>query len=138
MPLLPAKYSLSCMTSTATMVSRHSRRRPTKRHRRTRLIATAAIRIAIGRQPASSDRNLLAVKLRLEADQQFAAAEIEHRPLDHGRLSQHQRDGPLLVDPGLVLVRQLAKRHAGPVEQRLPTDFLAPALQPLALDARGL
>src|SRR5579862_931894 len=83
-------------------------------------------------------RDLLAVKLRLEADHELAAADIEHRPLDHRRLRQHQRDGLLLVDPGLVLVRQLAKRHAGAIEQSLPADPLAPLLQPLAIDAGGL
>src|SRR5580693_869828 len=77
-------------------------------------------------------RNLLVIKLRLESDHELATAESEHRPLDHRRLRQHQRDGLLLVDPDFVLVRQLAKGHAGAIEQSLPADFLAPLLQPLA------
>src|SRR5262245_36006792 len=78
------------------------------------------------------------VLVGLEPDQQAAAAEVEHRPLDHRRLRQHQRNRLLLVDRLFVLVGQLAEGRAGAVEQRVPADLLAPPLQPLAVDAIGL
>src|ERR1700761_579908 len=78
------------------------------------------------------------VKLRLEANQNLAAAELEHRPLDHRRLSPHQRHRLVGIEAILVPVGQLAERRAGPIEQRLPADFLFPALEPLALDAGSL
>ena len=64
-------------------------------------------------------RHFLAVDVRLESDQQFAA-EIEHRALDHRGLRQHQRQRLALVEAFLVAVRQLLERRAGAVEQRLP------------------
>ena len=71
--------------------------------------------------------DFLRVDFRLEADQQLAA-EIEHRPLDHRRLRQHQRERLALVQAFLVGVGQFAKRGAGAIEQRLPAEFVAPAL----------
>jgi hypothetical protein len=53
-------------------------------------------------------------------------------------LRQHQCDSLLLIETDLVLVRQLAERRAGAVEQRFPADLLAPPLQPFAIDAGGL
>jgi hypothetical protein len=50
-------------------------------------------------------------------------------------LIQEQR---LRAEAGLVLVRQLAKGHAGAIEQSFPADLLAPALKPLAVDGCGL
>jgi hypothetical protein len=50
------------------------------------------IRIAItrpGRRLSAARSQRRAVNLGLEADQQFSAAEVEHRALDHGRLRQH-------------------------------------------------
>jgi hypothetical protein len=78
------------------------------------------------------------IEFRLEADHQLAAAKIEDRPLDHGRLGHHQRQRLTLIDALLVLVRQFLEGGAGAVEQRLPTDLLAPPLQALAVDAGGL
>jgi hypothetical protein len=49
-------------------------------------------------------------------------------------LIQEQR---LRAEAGPVLARRLAKGHAGAIDQGFPTDLLAPALQPLAVDARG-
>src|SRR3954451_8962346 len=80
----------------------------------------------------------LVVGLGLETDQNAAAAEIEHRPLDHRRLFQHQRERLLLVDTGLGLVGQLAERRAGAVQERFPAGLLRPALQPVAVDAAHL
>src|SRR5262249_61675313 len=56
----------------------------------------------------------LLVSLRTEADDQLAA-HVEHRPLDHRRLIEHQRDRLLLGDPILVHVRELADARAPPV-----------------------
>src|SRR5205085_2188395 len=67
------------------------------------------------------------VLLRFEPDQHFAAGKLEHRPLDQRRLRQHQRDGLLLGEALLVLVRQLAERGAGLVQQGLPADLFGPA-----------
>src|SRR5689334_16803159 len=69
-----------------------------------------------------------AVFLRPEADED-AIADLQHRPLDHRRLLQHQGDGLALVEPGLLRVRQLAEGGAGPVENGLPADLGGPALQ---------
>src|SRR5690348_8000221 len=85
-----------------------------------------------------SSRHRRLVKLGLEADQNLAAAKLEHRPLDHRRFPQHQRRRLPGIEPVLVLVRQFAERRAGAVEQRLPAHLLLPALQPLARDADGL
>src|SRR4051812_6330841 len=79
----------------------------------------------------------LGVLLGLESHQELAA-DIEHRTLDHRRLREHQRDGLLLREPFLVLVRELAERGAGAVEQRLPTGCARPALERAAVDAGTL
>src|SRR5208282_2406771 len=89
--------------------------------------------------PASAPRSdRLAVEFRLESDHELAAAEVEHRPLDHRRLRQHQRHGLLGVEMVFVFLRKFTEAHAGAVEQRLPANFLAPSLQPLAFDPGGL
>src|SRR5712691_11222295 len=75
----------------------------------------------------------LLVRLWLEPDDELAA-HGQNGPLDHGRLVEHQRDRLLLGEPVLVLLRQLAERRAGAVEQRLPADLARPALKPGALD----
>ena len=79
----------------------------------------------------------LGVDVRLESDQQFAA-EIEHRPLDHRGLRQHQRQRLALVQAFLVAVGQLLERRAGAVEQRFPADFVGPLLELVLGDAGGL
>jgi hypothetical protein len=79
----------------------------------------------------------LGVLLGLESHQQLAA-DIEHRALDHRRLREHQRDRLLLREPFLVLVRKLAERGAGAVEQRLPSARARPALERAAVDAGAL
>ena len=79
-------------------------------------------------------RHFPGIDLRLEADQQFAA-EIEHRPLDHRRLRQHQRERLALVEAFLVAVGQFAKRGAGAIEQRFPAEFIGPALELVLGDA---
>ena len=88
-----------------------------------------------GRRPARCWRcrcsdlsESLLVSLRREADQQLAAAQLDHRALDHRRLRQHQRDGFLLGDAVLVLVGQFLEGRAGAVEQRFPAGLLGPAL----------
>src|SRR5258706_8139850 len=68
------------------------------------------------------------VDFRLEPDQQFAA-EIEHGPLDHRGLRQHQGKRLTLVQAFLVTIRQFSKRGAGAIEQRLPAEFIGPALE---------
>src|ERR1700730_1157831 len=73
----------------------------------------------------------------LEADQKLAA-DIEHRPLDHRGLGDHQRDRLLLAEAFLVLVRQLAEGRAGAIEQALPADLGGPAFEAAALDAGRL
>src|SRR5208282_3860662 len=89
--------------------------------------------------PASAPRSdRLAVEFRLESDHELAAAEVEHRPLDHRRLRQHQRHGLFGVEMVFVFLRKFTEAHAGAVEQRLPANFLAPSLQPLAFDPGGL
>src|SRR5262249_9223324 len=76
----------------------------------------------------------LGIGLRREADE-APAAEVENGPLDHGGLVEHQRDRLLLSEPFLVLVRQLAERRAGTVEQRVPADLARPGFEPAAIDA---
>jgi hypothetical protein len=76
--------------------------------------------------------------VRREANQQFAATEIEHRPLDHRRLRQHQRNCFSSVESVLILVRQFAECRAGAIEQGLPAELLAPRFKLRALDAGGL
>src|SRR5262249_42881663 len=76
----------------------------------------------------------LGIGLRREADE-APATEVENRPLDHGGLVEHQRDRLLLSEPVLVLVRQLAERRAGTVEQRVPADLARPGFEPAAIDA---
>src|SRR5262245_24432118 len=66
----------------------------------------------------------LPVRLRCEAHQELAAA-IEHRPLDHRGLRQHQRERLLLVEPVLVLVGELAEGRSrnlisAPIRLRRP------------------
>ena len=46
------------------------------------------------RQPPDALAERGGVLLRLEADQQLAAAKLQHRALDHRGLRQHQRDAP--------------------------------------------
>src|SRR6185312_5233577 len=77
------------------------------------------------------------VGLGPEADQQAAVA-LQHRPLDHRRLRQHQVDRLGLIQARLVGVRQLAEGCARAVEQGLPADLPRPTLQPAAVDALGL
>jgi hypothetical protein len=77
------------------------------------------------------------VQLRLEPDEALRA-KVQHGTLDHRGLREHEVDRLLLVEPGLVGLRQLAKRRAGPVEEDLPPEFTTPALQPLAVDSFGL
>ena len=77
------------------------------------------------------------VLLRLEADQQLAAAKIEYWAFDHRGLRQHQRDGYLLCDAALVLIGQFLESRAGTVEQRLPAHLLRPAFQLCVFDAGG-
>src|SRR5437879_6398719 len=61
--------------------------------------------------------HFLGVDFRLEADHQFAA-EIEHRPLDHRGLRQHQGECLTLAETFLVAIRQFAKSGARAIEQR--------------------
>src|SRR5882724_4524346 len=82
-------------------------------------------------------RHFLGVDFRLEADQQFAA-EIEHRPLDHRGLLQHQSDGLAFVQAFPVAVGQFAERGAGAIEQRFPAEFIGPLLEFFLGDAFGL
>src|SRR5262245_65687399 len=82
---------------------------------------------------AEGSAKRLIVGLGLEADDELAL-HVEHRPLDHGGLIEHQRDRLLLRDRRLVLVRELAERRAGAVEQRFPANGTRPALEPLAID----
>src|SRR6202012_1200167 len=82
-------------------------------------------------------RRLLGIDLRFEPNQQLAA-EIEHRPLDHRWLPQHQRESFTLVETFLVAVRQFAERGTCTIEQGLPAEFVAPLFQPVLGDALGL
>src|SRR3569833_1873237 len=82
-------------------------------------------------------RQLLLVGGRVKSHQQPLAV-YQYGPLDHGRLSNHQADGLLFIQPGLQLVRELAKGRAGPVEQHLPPDLARPALQYTCIDSRRL
>src|ERR1041385_8433140 len=82
--------------------------------------------------------DLFVVNLRFKSHHNAAAAEIEHRPLDHRRLLEHQRDGLLLVDARLGPVGQLLERGAGAIQQRLPAGLLRPALDAVAVDAAHL
>src|SRR3546814_11298745 len=54
-------------------------------------------------------RHSLFIDFRFESDEQ-GVARIQHRPLYHGRLGQHQPDGLCFIDVGLVGVRQLLAR----------------------------
>ena len=81
--------------------------------------------------------NFLGVDFRLEPDQQFAA-EIEHRPLDHRRLRQHQGQRLALIEAFSVGIGQFLERGAGAVEQHLPAEFIRPALELVLGDAGGL
>src|SRR5690348_3160180 len=74
---------------------------------------------ASAKRPNSTGRKSLRVGIRLEADQE-PAADVEHRPLDHRRLCDHQRNGLGLAQAGLVGVGQRPESRAGPVEERLP------------------
>src|SRR4051794_5701531 len=78
------------------------------------------------------------VMLCLEADEQLAARQFEHRPLDHRGLRQHQLDRLSLGEVFLVGVRQLAEGGARPVEQRFPAGFLQPAVELGRRDAGAL
>src|SRR5450432_727279 len=80
------------------------------------------------RQASLPGLHLLGVDLRLEAYEALAA-EIEHRALDHRGLRHHQGERLLLVQALLLSVRQFLERRAGPIEQGLPADFVAPGLQ---------
>src|SRR5262245_25060046 len=73
---------------------------------------------------AASPAQGLAVSLGFESNQNTTAAEVEHRPLDHRGLLQHQRDGLFLVDAGLGLVGEFLEGGAGAIEQRLPAGLL--------------
>src|SRR5262249_19678886 len=75
----------------------------------------------------------LLVLLRPEAHVELAA-DVEHRPPDHRRLRDHQRDRLLLGEPGLVLLRQRAERAAGAIDERLPARLARPAFEHAALD----
>src|SRR5690606_32085383 len=86
--------------------------------------------------PRSAAAQRLGVELRPESHDP-PLAEIEHRPLDHRRLRQHQRDRLLLVQPRLVGLGQLAEGGAGAVQQPLPAMFPRPAAQPVLVDSRG-
>src|SRR5690606_34447205 len=59
---------------------------------------------------------------------------VQHRPLDHRRLGQHQLDGLAGVEIGLGLGRQGAEGRAGAVQHRLPAVGRDPALQRGAVD----
>src|SRR5262245_9383006 len=87
------------------------------------------------RAEGSAER--LIVGLGLEADDELAL-HVEHRPLDHGGLIEHQRDRLPLRDGRLVLVGELAERRPGAVEQRFPANGTRPALEPLAINPGSL
>ena len=80
---------------------------------------------------------LFFVNLWLEADQQLAAS-LQHRPLDHRGLRQHQRQRLRFIQTRLVRIGQFAERRAGAVQQCFPTEFCGPSLEPGAIDADGL
>src|ERR1700704_1121956 len=77
------------------------------------------------------------VDFRLEPDEQFAA-EIEHRPLDHRGLRQHQGKRLALVQAFPIAIGQFAKRGAGAIEHGFPSQFVAPALELVLGDAFDL
>src|SRR5690606_22288438 len=69
------------------------------------------------------------------AADEAARIDLQHGPLDHRRLREHERDGLALVERALLVVRQLAKGRAGPVEELFPARSTAPPLEPLRVDA---
>src|SRR5215472_2956013 len=79
----------------------------------------------------------LLVLLGLESHEQLSA-HVEYRPLDHGRLREHQRDCLPFGKALSFLLGQRTECGAGAVEQRLPTHVASPALERAALDAHGL
>src|SRR5205085_778852 len=100
-----------------------------------RVARCSHLRIPALALPALAD--FLLVNFRLESHHELAA-ELQHRPLDHRRLRQHQGQRLLLGDALLVGVRQLLEGGAGTVEQRRPAELVAPALQLLFGDAGSL
>ena len=75
------------------------------------------------------------IRFRIKSDEKLAAAEVEDRPLDRGRLIEHQLDRLAGIEASLVLVRQLAEGGAGAVEQGFPANLLLPPLKQFPIDS---
>lgn len=80
---------------------------------------------------------MLGVVLGLEADDQ-SAADIEHWPLDHRWLRQHQRESFFFGEILTIFVRQFAERRAGAIEQDFPSRFFRLAFEHGFVDAFDL
>ena len=78
-----------------------------------------------------SDRHF--ILLRLEADEQLAAAKLQHRALDDRGLREHQLDRFRFGEGCLVGIGKLAERRAGLVQQRFPASLLRAAAWDAAL-----
>ncbi|EGE58963.1 hypothetical protein RHECNPAF_2530037 [Rhizobium etli CNPAF512] len=84
------------------------------------------------RRPSAAE--CAGINFRLETDQQLAAS-FQHRPLDHRRLLEHQRDRPL---PGQILtlgIGQFAECRAGAVEHGVEAGLVDPGFEMGAVDA---
>ena len=77
------------------------------------------------------------ISLRAEANEQRLSL-LEHGPLDHGRLLNHELDSPRFRQTGFRGFRKLSKRGAGAVEQHLPADGLGPFPEGRPIDAGNL
>ena len=74
--------------------------------------AAGASEVDTAEKRAAQGAKRFGVGLGLEADEQLAAAEFEHRPLDERGLRQHQINRLAFVKPLLVSVGKLAERRA--------------------------
>src|SRR5689334_19968429 len=68
----------------------------------------------------------LGILIRLESDQQFAAAGVQHGALNHRWLPEHERDGLRFGNAFFLLVGKLFECCSRAVEQNLPADLFGP------------